>query len=290
MVTWALLVIWAVLLTFGIVSMGNPDWLEKLARKGQKAEASAFQHLGDNELKKGNNALAIAQYVHALSIRAEQPGVYLNLGIAYLRQGDVVQGEAALRQASRLKPTARMRPFISLNLGEAAEMQHRNAEAIRCYEQALKEGGRPDLVYRKLGAVYLAQKEYARADESFTKALAAQVDPLLPYAKLRERTQEAAEQDTLSRRWMESAGTQTLSEADWQRYDRESIEVMLATDHEIAKTHNHLGLIGHLRGDREGAMRHFEQSQAIWPGNPDATRNLRILRASGAAIQEGTNP
>lgn len=275
-----LLVIWAVLLAFGVISMADPEWLETLARKGRDAEADAYKHLGDNELKKGNDALAIAQYMKALSISAEQPDVLLNLGIAYLRRGDLARAETSLRQASRLGPTSRVRPYLSLHLGESAELQNRQEEAIRYYEQALQEGGRPDLVYRKLGATYLAQKDYARAAEAFEKTLEAQTDPRLPYQQMLERTQEAAEQDSVSRRWVESDGAQNPSEAEWGRYDRESIEVMHASDPEIAKTHNHLGLIDHLRGDRAGATRHFEQSLAIWPNNPDAARNLRILRAN----------
>jgi tetratricopeptide (TPR) repeat protein len=276
--TWVLLVIWALLLTFGVVAMGNPAWLERLAKEGQQGEVDAFRHLGDNELKKGRHALAIAQYNRALAIRPDQPAVYLNLGIAYLALRDVARGEAALLQASRLETTARMRPFIAMHLGEAAEMQGRQPEAIRFYDQALQEGGRRDLVYQKLGAVYLAQKDYQGAGQAFTKALEAQTDPLLAYEKMLERTQEAAEQDSTLRRWLESGGTRTLSEADWDRYDRESIAIMLSQDREIAKTHNHLGLIAHLLGDRAGAIRHFEQSLAIWPENPDASRNLRILR------------
>ncbi len=214
-ITWMLLVIWAVLLAFGVISMADPEWLETLARKGRDAEADAYKHLGDNELKKGNDALAIAQYMKALSISAEQPDVLLNLGIAYLRRGDLARAETSLRQASRLGPTSRVRPYLSLHLGESAEMQNRQEEAIRYYEQALQEGGRPDLVYRKLGATYLAQKDYARAAEAFEKTLEAQTDPRLPYQQMLERTQEAAEQDSVSRRWVESDGAQNPSEAEW---------------------------------------------------------------------------
>ncbi len=284
--TWTLLATWVVLLVFGVVAMGDPQWLEDLARKGQRSEASAYQHLGDNELKKGNYGLAAAQYVHALSIRADQPAVYLNLGVAYLRQGDLARGEAALLQASRLETTARMRPFIAMHLGDAAVAQKRSAEAVGHYEEALAQGGRRDLVYRKLGAVYLEQKDYALADDAFAKALAAQVDPLLPYEKLLERTREAAEQDSVAHRWLDAGGDRPLTAAEWERYDRQSIDVMLARDQEIAKTHNHLGLIAHVRGNRGGALRHFERSLAIWPDNPDAVRNLRILRASGDGNQD----
>jgi tetratricopeptide (TPR) repeat protein len=280
-ITWTLLALWAVLLAFGVVSMANPRWLRDLAQEGRSAEADAYKHLGDTELKKGHDVLAIAQYVHALSIDAEQPDVLLNLGIAYLRRGDLARAESSLQQASRLGPSARVRPYISVNLGEVAEKQNRQEVAIRYYEQALREGGRQDLVYRKLGAVYLAQKDHARAAEAFEKTLAAQTDPRLAYQLMLERTREVAEKDSVARRWVESEAARNPSEADWARFDRESIAVMNARDPEIAKTHNHLGLIAHLRGDREDAIHHFEQSLAIWPGNPDAARILKILRAGG---------
>lgn len=287
-ITWALLATWAALLTFGVVALGDPQWLSEMAEKGRKTEADAYLHLGDNELRKGNLGLAIAQYVHALTIRPDQPAVLLNLGFAYLRQGDVARAEAALQRAARLETTTRMKPFISMHLAEAAEKRDRPDEAILYYEQALREGGRHDLVYRQLGTIYLAQKDLVRAQDAFTKVLTAQSDPLLPYAKMLDRTQESAQQDSVASRWLATAGSGKLSDADWQRYDGAMIEIMLARDPEIAKTHNHLGLIAHLRGDNAAAALHFEQSLAIWPDNTDAVRNLRIVRANATATPSRT--
>ena len=289
-VTWVLLVTWAALLTFGVVALGDPQWLADLAEKGRKTEAVAYLHLGDNELRKGNLGLAIAQYVHALSIQPDHPAVLLNLGLAYLRQGDVVRAEAALQQAARLETTARMKPFISMHLAEAAEKRNRPDEAILYCEQALRDGGRHELIYRQLGAIYLAQKDLVRAEDAFMKVLAAQSEPSLPYASMLDRTQELALEDSAASRWLATAGGGILSDADWQRYDRTMIEVMLARDPEIAKTHNHLGLIAHLRGDPAAARLHFEKSLSIWPDNTDAVRNLRIVRANAPAAPAAATP
>ena len=61
-------------------------------------------------------------------------------------------------------------------------------------------------------------------------------------------------------------------------YDIETIVEIANSNPEVAKTHNHLGAIYASIGDIDKAIDHFQQSQRIWPGNVDATNNLRVLR------------
>jgi tetratricopeptide (TPR) repeat protein len=276
--------VWVVLIGFGVVSMTSPEWLERAARRGRAAEAQAYRHYGDNELKKGNLGLAIAQYLHSLKILPDQPEVCLNLGIAYLRSGDLSRAESSLQRASQVEITAGLESFVSLHLGEIGEQRGRDAEAIRYYHEALRQGARADLVYRKLGMLYLSREEYLSAREAFEATLREQTDLLLPYREMLRRAREDAEEDAEIRQWLEAEEAREPDEGDWTRYDLESIRGMQRSDPEIAKTHNHLALIAYRMGEREAAIRHFEESLAIWPNNADASRNLQILKAEPAGV------
>ena len=279
---WTLVLagIWAALIAFGLISISGPRWLERLSHRGMDSEAQAYRHLGDNELKNGNYALAAAQYLRSLEIHPDQPDVTVNLGIAYLKSGNRPAGKAALRRAAGLATTPRLRVVIAIHLGELSAKEGKAEEAARHYREALAVGARPGLAYQRLGALALERGDFAAAKEAFERVLQAQMDPEVPYAEMIQRTTEQAEEDPDARRWLESIGGQGLAGSDWNRYDVESIEQMHATDPEIAKTHNHLGLIAYQMGDADGAIGHFETSLAIWPRNPDASRNLQIIRSA----------
>lgn len=281
--TWVLLSAWAVLMLFGLIVVINPPQLQRLAQGGKEAEAQANRLYGDNELKKGNLKLAISQYLRSLEIYDQQPDVCVNLALAYLKSGNVRLAENTLRRAEALDPSPGQRAIISVHLGEVSEADGHPDDAIRHYEEALRQGARSDLVHQKLGTLFLKLGDLERACQAFERVLAEQSDSLRPYREMLRRTEEVARDEPEAERWLQTAGRQEFSPSDWNRYDLESIRHMQATDPEIAKTHNHLGLILYRQGDRAGAIRHFEQSLAIWPRNPDAVRNLQILRSAPGA-------
>jgi len=280
--TWVLFVIWAALIGFAFTSLFNPDWLSALAAGGEKSEAYAYKHYGDTELRNGNYAKAASQYAYALKILPDRADFHANLGVAYLRLGELRAAREELLRARALETTQGLERSISFNLGEIAEREKQPDEAIRYYLEALSNGARPDGVYKKLGTIYLAQQDFPRALEAFQQVLSAQTDPNLPYREMIRRIDEGiADEETEAQRWMKAGGAQTLSEDDWRRYDRATLDRMYAGDPEIAKTHNHLGFIHYRMGNTEQAIRHFETSLQIWPNNQDASRNLQILRGQG---------
>jgi len=278
-IAWILLVVWALLIGFGLVSLTNPTWLDKLAASGVAGEAYAYKHYGDVELKNGNFPKAIAQYQRSLEINPGQSEAQANMGIAFIRAGNLRQGQEALLKARTLGTTQGLERSICFYLGEVAEREKRFDDAIDHYLQALQNGARIDHVYLKVGAIHLARQEYPAALEAFTKVLAAQTDPALPFREMVRRIEETTDEDLEARRWLAAQPSVELRDADWRLYDRETIDRMHATNPEIAKTHNHLGLIYYRMGDAAKATEQFERSLAIWPGNTDAMRNLAILKS-----------
>jgi tetratricopeptide (TPR) repeat protein len=277
--TWILLGTWGVLIAFGLVSLSDPNWLEDLSRRGQTTEAYMGRYYGDDAFKRGNYAKAIAEYRRATEILPDAAGLHVNLGVAYVKTGDLVRGRAALNRASQLSPTPRMQNVIALYLGDAAAREGRSDEALAYYRQAQTSAIREDLALRRIAGLALESEDYPEALADFQKVLAIQTDPRTTYRDMVDRAREIAEDDSAAAAWMRSAGARALTDADWARFDTVTIRRMLNADREIAKTHNHLGFAYYQVQDLPAAARHFERSLAIWPGNQDAVRNLGVIKA-----------
>ncbi len=276
--TWILLVVWAVLIGLGISSLFSPDWLEKMGRRGRAAEGSAAKSLGDLAFRRGEYARAIAIYLDAVKIDPLAADIQHNLGTSYLEIGQTALAREALLRAERLNPTPRIRLRIALHLGDVARKEGRIEDALRYYTQALGPDLRQDLVYRKIGGLHIELGNFELARDAFEKALAFQLDPSLPLQEMLNRARDAAEIDADAKSWLAAWGSRDLSDIDWSKFDRETLERMHASDPEVAKIHNHLGLIHARLNQPEKAIEDFEASLRIWPNNMDAVQNLRILK------------
>jgi tetratricopeptide (TPR) repeat protein len=276
-VTYGLLVVWAALLTFGGIALTNPRWLQNFSNLGAQAEAMAYRHYGDNEFRKHNYRLAIAQYRRSLEIRSDTPEVLLNLAIALFESGDTAGAAKFLADVQRKDLTSRMRQSVFLFQGDANQRQGRSEEALGYYEKALAEGARPDVVLRKMGAIWMAAKELEKAEQAFQKTLAGQLDPLLYYQDMLWEAADAFKDEPEHAAWIAAEQGRTISESDLARYDLASFRRMMVHDPEISKTENNLGFVAYQRGNLPVALDHFHRALEIWPGNQDAKRNLAIL-------------
>jgi tetratricopeptide (TPR) repeat protein len=276
-VTYGLLVVWVVLLAFGGISATNPRWLQEFSNLGAQSEALAYKHYGDNEFRRHNYRLAIAQYQRALEIRPDTPEVLLNLAIALFESGDTAGAARILADVQRKDLTSQMRQSILLFQGEANERQGRSEEALGDYQNALAQGARPDVVLRKMGSIWMAGKDLEKAEQAFQKTLAGQLDPILYYRAMLWQAADAYKDQPEHAAWIEAEQTRTISENDLGRYDLASFRRMMSNDPEVSKTENNLGFVAYQRGNLSVAMEHFRRALEIWPGNPDAKRNLQIL-------------
>ncbi len=276
-ITVGLLLLWLLLILFGLISVWNPTWLQNLSRSGIVVEARNLKNYGDNFLKNGDFPLALAQYTRALEIKPDYLAVTVNLGLTYLHMGETEKAIHILGKALKEEKTAQ--GLIPYYLGEAFEQKGDMEKARRCYERALDSDFDQIALNRRLGTLYMESKDYEQARDAFEKALAGQTDPLSPYRRVWEYSLNLYETDTVNFPIIQEqlALTKTLTEADLPQYDFEIIRQIQISDPEIAKTHNHLGAVYIKLNDLPTAISHFEQSLQIWPDNPDAQRILPQL-------------
>jgi superkiller protein 3 len=280
-IAWGLLGCWLVLMCFGVVAAVNPPWLQRVSRGGIVVEARDYKNFGDDALRQGKYGLAVAQYRKALDIKPDLGSARINLAIAYIRAGDTARGARILREALPTETRGSLKGAICYNLGECREAEDKSEEAIGYYQRAVDCNIEQDKIYRKLGSLYLKLGRLPEARAAFEKTLAAQLDPSLPYQYMLHRSLDIFEGDPAHLAIIEEQLARGISTEDLRRYDLEIITQMQQRDPEIAKTHNHLGVICAQLKDLEKAHTHFQKSLEIWPGNPDATKNLLLLRRLG---------
>jgi tetratricopeptide (TPR) repeat protein len=172
--TWLLTITWLILIFVGTMSAIEPDWLEGFSRLGVEAEARAYKNYGDAFLHNGQYLKAIAQYKRSLEIKPEQVGVMINLAIAYRYAGAVEKAVKTLREASTIG--TEREGLIYYNMGEILEGMGKTRQAITLYRKAIGTIVEQDLVYRRLGKVYLGMQDYENALLAFKSTLVCQTD------------------------------------------------------------------------------------------------------------------
>lgn len=285
-----LIVLWAILVSWAVISVLNPKWLQKLSRSGVEAESFLGKRRGDADMLQGNYMRAILAYQQSLEINPRQPGVMLNLAGALMNESDNVGGDTEQKnrllgeasklidEALRMDPGRHCTALVNYKKGELLERQGKSDEAIGYYEKALGPDIPSHTIYRRLGVVYTARGEYEKALAAFEKALKSQLDPDLPYQNMLRRVSEAKELDPAVSRDVEESVTHGIPADLLSHYDTEIIRLAQQRDPEIAITHNHLGVVFARMGNYAEAIRHFQISLEIWPGNIDARKNLPLLQ------------
>ena len=274
--TWVLLLLWLILMSFGIISTINPEWLKNLSYIGVKVESRDYKNYGDSFLNQRNYKQAIIQYKQALKIKPDYVGALINLAVAYIHLGDEKQAAQMLMNALQMQTS--QKGVIYYNLGELLEKQEKWDEAIRYYEKAIGSEFEQGLIYRKLGTLYLAIGQYEKAKKAFEMTLADQLDPCTSYKNMLRKSIAVFENDTINLPIIKEQLARDIHPEDLASYDLEIIRLLQKSDPEIAKTHNHLGLIYARLGDVNKAIEHFQKSLQIWPGNLDARKNLQLLQ------------
>lgn len=274
--TWCLLMIWFILISFGVISILNPKWLQNLSRLGIESESRDYKNFGDNLLTDGNYRLALAQYQRALEIKPDYTDALVNMAIAYGKAGDRTRAIDLLQRA--LQQEEKNRGIIYYTLAEMAEQQNKIDESIRYCQMALDSEPEDYMICRKLGRLYFAAKKYEKAREFFEVSLASQTDLCLSYKKMLKVSLSDYKDDSTHLPVIKGELGGEIGPEDLAAYDLEIIRYFQQNDPEIAKTHNHLGVICAMQGDFSRATQHFQNSLSIWPGNADALKNLKILR------------
>jgi tetratricopeptide (TPR) repeat protein len=126
------------------------------------------QLLGQLYVDRGDDEMALSEYLAVAAAHPNLPDVHFWLGHLYWKHGDADHALAELTRQLELDPG---HPEANGEMGTVLIAKDRAAEAIPYLESAIRS--KPDLwpAYQKLGQAYATQKNYARAEEILRRDL-----------------------------------------------------------------------------------------------------------------------
>jgi len=275
-ITWSLLLLWLVLMSFGVVSIINPEWLQELSQQGIVTESRTYKNSGDILLQNGHYQLAISDYQRALEINPDNIGALVNLAITFGRVGNWAKGFKILNDALQMEGV--QKNVIYLNLGEFYKNQKKWDKAIDCYKNALAYKIDQVSIYHRLGNLYVLKKQYEDALDVFKKALKLTTNPKTQYQDMLRRSIALFKYDTLNLSVIEKQLAQGVSNEDIAFYDLNIIQKTKKYGRDTAKIHHRLGVVYAQLEAFTKAAEHLRISLQIWPGNTDAKRDLQKLQ------------
>jgi len=255
--TWVFLFVYLSLMTFAIISIVNPIWMQRLAEVGIESESTHYKHFGDTFLlQKHDYRQAIAQYSRALEIKPDNIGALVNMGIAYMRLGDERTGLKAFNAALKIENVRK--GVIYYNLAEQLERNGKTEDALRYYELALGPDVDPVMVYRSLGRTHLNLGNNELARNAYETALETALDVTYLYNGMLQRTAAASEGDTVNLPVLKAALAQGVSEKEMLPYDVETIRLVQNGDRDISNDFYNLGLACQKMADTTKAYQSFQ--------------------------------
>ncbi len=277
-VTLVLMGVWILLMLFAIISVINPPWLKALSSRGAKVEFQDYKHYGDDAMRQERFRLAVPQYEKALEIMPREPGALLNLGIAWIQLGNDLQGQAYLNEALDAARSDRTRAPAYEHLADLAEKRGDRAGAIALMRQAAAcETGNPGPYHLGLGQLLIAEGRFGEAAAALETALAAELAPSRSYREMLLRRRDQLQEEGGSLDAIDALLAKGWGPAAAERFDLQILRRAQATDRRVAVVHNHLGWALIQLERFADAAGHFRESLKIWPGNPNAANNLRVL-------------
>ena len=276
--TWALLLVWVLLMSFGVITQVDPVWLQELSHPGKRVEAGDYKNFGDDQLRQKNYSAAITNYHRSLEILPDRLSVIINMAIAYRESGDYPGSARTLNEALASAESPILMALINYNLGELYEKQGRLDQARDYYTKALEGNFSQDRICSKLGDIHIAKQEFPQARAAYEQALEYRRNPAREYTEMLQEALDLYEDDPDELQVIEGLLSRGLTEADLEAYDLEYIRQLRRRDPTIASFHDHLGLVCVRLQDINSAITHFEQLLAIYPNNPNTINRLRELK------------
>ena len=144
-------------------------------------DANTYVNLGVAYNRQGNTTQAIEYYVKAIELDPDYAEAYNNLGVDYKDQGDLTKAIESYEKSIEIDPDYAEAYY---NLGNAYKDQGDTTKAIESYEKAIEIDPDYAMAYVNLGNAYSNQGNNIKAIESYERAIELDPDDAVAYLNL----------------------------------------------------------------------------------------------------------
>jgi tetratricopeptide (TPR) repeat protein len=238
---------------------------------------------------------SVTLFEHALRVTDENALAHINLGVAYLNRGRLLDAERELAEAIRIHPgAAEAHAALAGVRGE----QGRPEEALELYRAALRLDPGSSSTHREMASLLLALGDSAQALVHFREGAAlspddgdALVDLAVAlsregrYEEAVSKFEEASRRPSDLARLHQNWGTVMLERGDLDAASKH-FESALSVRPEYAAAHFSAGQAAMRRGDFAKAAESFREAVRLEPDDEQAHYELGLALAHGNQLDE----
>jgi tetratricopeptide (TPR) repeat protein len=274
-ITFLILLIWILLISFAIISITRPQWLIDMSASEKEEEAMGLKRYGDRYLDKKDYKNAILHYNAAL---IKQPDLYPalgNLAILYSQTGEYNKAISILKKMIELKPEESY--IAEKNLADIYEVNKIYDQAIKYYTLAAEKAPYPSHLYSKLGNLYCKTDQCAKAVEAFRNAISSRSDIKLHYQGMLERDYFRISDRPDVQEVISQLLEKGIAEEDMDRFDLNTFNKEVIRDKEYAIAFNNLGWAYQSIGQYDNALMSYNNAIKLNPRYLQAVNNREAL-------------
>lgn len=273
--TYLLITVWLVLMSIGVVTLIDPDWLNFLSSQEREDNVLGLNESGRSYLEDGFYAVSARQFKLALDMDSTSADSKLGLGEAYLNLNMRDSAIVYLRECLEGEPLLPHRAHLAL--GNIYEASGYLDSAKVHYLAAAKTATEPTGSYYFLGRMFLnlqmpdSAEKYLRLAWKNQGSMRTQYIGALRFGESfhRERPEEIAV--------IESTLENGVSNEDLSRYDKWSFQVSRLYSREAAAVQHLLGLSLIFQDKREEGLSFLRNAAHILPEDTQIRRDLEYF-------------
>jgi tetratricopeptide (TPR) repeat protein len=137
-----------------------------LVLKNDPKNSDAQIVLSSADTSLGDSKAAVQEAIEATHMAPDRPGVFLQLGLLYAKNGDATKAEENLQKAKSLDSSVNS----AMTLGNFYEQQHRWTEAEREFQSAIAKAPDNPMPRAALATVYMNEGQNSLAEKILTEA------------------------------------------------------------------------------------------------------------------------
>ena len=275
-ITHVLLVVWAFLVTIGIATVIDPNWLDFISMKEKKDVAMTLESAGNEEFTRGNLREADRLFREALKVKPDLGNAMVGLGQVQLALGREEEAISFFRKGLENNPI--LPDFAYGNLGIIYEKRGDFVKALENYHKAAETAPEPTEAYSQLGQIYLKQQQPDSALVYFRAAMDNLMDMRVAYEAILIFTKRFKAEDSALVAFIDEKLEAGIPDEELSRFDIEIFIQSRTSTQRSVIVHHLLGVSLAILGRFDEGIPYIEKALQLAPDNSIIRNDLELAR------------